>query len=331
MSHHIATINDRAAMAYQGETPWHQLGEQMTAETAANLDAVMAAASLDYRVSLEPMFLGNGHQVPGRQAVVRDGGAVLGTVSDWYRPLQNVDAFNIFRPAMDEFGLTVEAAGALGQGEKAWMLFKLPTDATPVPGDEVRGYGVAITGHNGSTATEFRPTPIRVVCQNTLNMAIGAGGRQGRVFSISHIGNVDRAATHAAEVVSQAMAAMQETGETFAQLAARRMTAEDVICYIEAVFPATADGTVSTPLERRRAEVADLVWSGVGAGLAGSDAHGTTAWAAYNAVAEYFDHVATGHAKTDTATANANRSALFGTGFDFKVAALRQAEQLVAA
>ncbi len=127
MSHNIATINDRAAMAYQGETPWHQLGERMTAETAANLDAVMAAASLDYRVSLEPMFLGNGHQVPGRQAVVRDGGAVLGTVSDWYRPLQNVDAFNIFRPAMDEFGLTVEAAGALGQGEKAWMLFKLPT------------------------------------------------------------------------------------------------------------------------------------------------------------------------------------------------------------
>ena len=211
------------------------------------------------------------------------------------------------------------------------MLFKLPTDVTPVPGDKVRGYGVALTGHNGSTATEFRPTPIRVVCQNTLNAAVGGGGRKGRVFSISHIGNVARAADAAAKVVSLAIEAMQETGETFAQLADRQMTTVEVIAYIEKVFPAAVDGKVSTQLERRRGDVAELVWSGSGAELAGSDKHGTTAWAAYNAVTEYFDHVAPGHAKTDTATTNANRSALFGNAFNIKADALRQAEQLLVA
>ena len=82
----------------------------------------------------------------------------------------------MFAPAVEQFGLTIEAAGALGKGEKAWMLFRLPSTLSPVDGDDVNGYGVAITGHDGKTAYEFRPTPVRVVCQNTLSAAVGAGG-----------------------------------------------------------------------------------------------------------------------------------------------------------
>ena len=237
MAHNLATTRGVVAMAYQGSTPWHQLGHRMTEETAANIGSSMAIAGLDYTVGLEQLFLADGREVPNRHAVTReDDHAILGTVSGWYKPIQNADAFNVFQPAMDEFGLTVEAAGALGQGERAWMLFKLPTDCEPVPGDKVSGYGVAVTGHDGRNTFEFRPTPIRVVCQNTLDAAIERS-RKGRVFGISHIGNVDSQVDAARKLVSSAIAAMQETGDTFASLAAKRLTPEETVAYIEKVFP----------------------------------------------------------------------------------------------
>lgn len=331
MAHNLAVIGGKVAMAYQGETPWHQLGERMTPETAASIERSMKAAALDYTVGLQSMFLADGTVVPNRKAVLRDGAVILGTVSNWYQPIQNADAFGIFQDAMTEFGMTVEAAGALGNGEKAWMLLKLPVDLEPVAGDKINGYGVAITGHDGSTVLEFRPTPIRVVCQNTLNAAVGVGGKKGRVFGIPHIGNVGKQVDAARKIVSDVIATMKETGDTFTAMAARRMTPAEVVAYIETVFPSPKDGAVSKQLADRRATVADLVWTGVGAEMAGSDANGTTAWAAYNAVTEYFDHVLTGSAKTDTAKTKANSSALFGTGSELKMSALVAARELVAA
>lgn len=183
MAHNLATINGQVAMAYQGETPWHSLGTRIDAAQARSISAALAAASLDWTVALQPVFAQVGDQmiaIDTRRAVVRDTDqAVLGVVSKWYEPIQNAAFETVFGPVMDEFGLTVEAAGALGQGERAWMLFKLPSTLEPVPGDAVNGYGLAILAHDGSACYEFRPTPIRVVCQNTLTAAVGAGGRKG--------------------------------------------------------------------------------------------------------------------------------------------------------
>jgi phage/plasmid-like protein (TIGR03299 family) len=333
MAHNLANINGGVAMAYQGETPWHQLGQRMTAEQAANLDAVLKAANLDYTVALEPMYLGDRRIVPNRKAVVRDGQAILGTVSNVYQPIQNRDAFGLFEGAMAEFGMTVEAAGALGEGERAWMLFKLPTDIEVVDGDRVNGYGLAVTSHDTSGLLEFRPTPIRVVCQNTLNAALGPvkGRTKGRVFGIQHLGDVAAKITDARQLVVDVIEAMKATGDTFTAMAKRKMTAAEVIAYVESVFPEKANGEISKQLEERRKTVADLVWSGVGAKMAGSSKRGTNAWACYNAVTEYFDHVATGKASEGSARMKANVSAMFGTGADLKLLALQQAERLVAA
>jgi phage/plasmid-like protein (TIGR03299 family) len=330
MAHNIATINGKAAMAYQGDTPWHKLGTRMDAG-AIDVGAALAAASLDWTVSLQHMFLADGREVPKKRAVVRDtdDAAILGTVSHWYKPIQYPDAFGIFQPAVEEFGLTIEAAGALGHGEKAWMLFRLPATLAPVAGDDVNGYGVAITGHDGAHAFEFRPTPIRVVCQNTLDAAIGRGGAKGRVFGISHIGNVAKQVDAATGLVFDVLAAMTETGRTFAAMAHTRMTAADVVQFIESVFPPAKDGAVSDKLAERRQTVAELIWTGVGAELAMSETDGQpNAWAAYNAVTEYFDHVVT--AASAKREAESNVSALFGAGAAYKLAALAQARELVA-
>ena len=331
MAHNLAATRGTVAMAYQGETPWHQLGHRMTPEIAADISQSMTVAGLDYEVELEQLYLDDGRSVPNRNAVIRqDDRAILGTVSGWYKPIQNADAFNVFQPAMEEFGLTVEAAGALGKGERAWMLFKLPTDCEPVKGDKVSGYGVAVTGHDGRNTFEFRPTPIRVVCQNTLDYAIERS-RKGRVFGISHIGNVDDQVNSARKLVSNAIATMQATGDTFASLADKHMTPEETVAYIEKVFPNPHPAKdVSKQLADRRSAVASLVWTGVGSELAGSNQDGTNAWAAYNAVTEYFDHIATAKPKTKQGQTNANTSALFGAGAEFKTKAFVAARELVA-
>lgn len=329
--HNLATINGRTAMAYQGETPWHKLGTRLAGDET--IAAAMTAAGLDYTVSLHPLYLSDGRLVENRHAVIRDEadatpGPILGTVSGWYSPIQNTDAFGVFEAAKNEFGLTIEAAGALGDGEKAWMLFRLPTILTPVPGDDVRGYGVAVTGHDGSHAFEFRPTPIRVVCQNTLNAAVGAGGAKGRIFGISHIGNTGREVDAAKTLVCDVMAAMTTTGETFTAMAHKRMTPADVIAFIETVFPTPKDGKETDALKDKRRTVADLVFTGVGAELAMSETDGQpNPWACYNAVTEYFDHIVPASATKDSRKLSLNRSSVFGAGFELKQLALAAARQ----
>ena len=336
MAHNLATIDGRIAMAYQGETPWHKLGTRIDSDPS--IAGALQAAALDWTVTPRSTFLDDGRQVPNCRAIVRDfDGQILSTVSDSYSVIQYADAFRTFQPAATEYGLTVEAAGALGKGERAWMLFKLPTSVEPVPGDEVNGYGLAVTGHTGSQAFEFRPTPIRVVCQNTLNAAIGANGFgrgsvKNRVFAIHHIGNTDAAVKEAGQIVKNVLAAMKETGETFASMARKALTPEQVIEFIEQTFPADDDGKVSAKLEQRRRDVTDLVFSGTGVDLATQETDGMpNAWSVYNAVTEYFDHVAAARWNTAGFQRQANQSAIFGSANDLKLASLNRLRALVAA
>lgn len=336
MAHNLATINGKVAMAYQGETPWHKLGVRMNGEGGrVNVDAALTAANLDWKVSRQDLFLADGRKVDNRSAVVRDvDNAVLGTVSDALGLVQNSDAFGVLTPAIEKFGITIEAAGALGNGARTWMLAKMGEAITPIEGDAINGYFVIVNGHDGTHSYEGVLTPIRVVCQNTLTAAIGdkAGNITNRVFKVPHTRLVNDQTDAIAKLVLSLTAALKETGKTFAALAQRQLTPTEVVSFIESVFPAKLDinGKVeSDVIAARRKTVAELVWSQPGAELAGADAHGATAWAAYNAVTYYFDHVRTAEAQSAAAVRKANESALFGGNAEIKLQALRKARQLV--
>lgn len=327
MAHNLATINGRTAMAYQGETPWHNLGTRLASMTS--VEAAMAASSIDYRVREEPLFLADGTQITMRKAIIREGeNVVLSTVGAGYQILQHVDGFSALDVLCTEHGMTVESAGALGDGERVWMLFKMPETITPVPGDDVRGYLLATTGHDGSWSYSIRPTPIRVVCQNTLDAASMNGGVEFvRLFHTR--GNADKLSI-AAEIVEKVVGAFHETGETFTAFAQRQMSEAEVIRYVETLFPVNEDKP-SKVIDERRKTVADLVWTGVGSELARSATNGApNAWAAYNAVTEYFDHVRPGEAKSAAGVRRANESAVFGNAADLKLRALKLTRQLVA-
>lgn len=331
MAHNLATINGRVAMAYQGGTPWHKLGEGF-ADDSSLIDAIVAA-NLDWIVELETMYLADGRAIANKRAVVRDvDRAILGVVGDTFHAIQNREAYGQFAQAVTDGRLQCAAGGALGDGEKTWMLFRLPeANAAPVDGDDLRGYMVAINAHDGSNSFECRPTWIRVVCQNTLSAAVGRGGKKGQIFSIRHTSGAGDRVDRVGELVDTLLASMQATGDDFATLARRRLTPDEIVTYIETVFPVPAgEKEISTRLNDKRKAVAQLMYRGVGVELATQATNGdVNLWSAYNAVTEYFDHVAPGKAGNASAKLRANTSALFGSANEIKALALRQALVMV--
>lgn len=95
----------------------------------------------------------------------------LGIVKERYTPVQNIDAFTFFDDAIGKDKAIWQTAGFFGDGERIFVSAKLPKTVL-VHGDPVENYLVFTTSHDGSSGVKILFTPIRVVCQNTLNAAI---------------------------------------------------------------------------------------------------------------------------------------------------------------
>ena len=331
MAHNLNfKASGQAAMVYQGEAPWHRLGSVIPADRVRDRQFVMELAGMDWTVAKEPIYLTDNVIIPDRVAIVRqDTKAVLGLATDKIKVIQNHEAFALFDRLLERGQIEIETAGVLGAGERVWCLFKhSAATAEPIKGDRVQGYLFAIFGHDAETSLQGMFTATRAVCENTVQIALG---NKGRVFSIPHVGNVARELALAERLLDTATAAMEKAGETFASMARRAMSPAEVVSFIESVFPAADDGSISTQLATRRDHVAELMISGRGADLAKSETDGRpNAWSCLNAVTEYVDHVSTGTAAAGSATRRANQSALFGSGNEFKLTALSKARELVA-
>lgn len=345
MPDNIARINGVDQMAYVGEKPWHSKGTYL-GDKHVDSATIAAAAGLDYDVTLQPVWTINPTEtitpmieVPRKKAVVRaDTGAVLGMVGPNWEPVQNRDSFR-FADALIGKGLFWETAGALGQGERMWALARFPGDID-IAGDAMKRYIMFANGHDGSLAFTAQQTLIRVVCDNTLQMAIEDAGEVGvyqntgdrraatsKVYRMIHKRgiNAELSPEDAAEIVGLTevyFAAMKEVGDA---LAGQKMSAKALDQFIEDLFPLpmlpapkptlqlpagtpAPDLTISTRLTNIRSSVKALCLNGKGndrAGIAGSK------WAALNGVVEYADFV---RGNEDTRP----NSILFGGGKQLK-------------
>src|SRR5262249_7894505 len=118
-------------------------------------------------------------EVPGWFATVRtDTNAVLGVVSSMYRVLQNVEAFSFMDEAIKAGAAMWETAGSLKDGKRVWMLARIPNPVEVRHNDEVKPYALLCMGHDGGMAVHILPTTVRVVCNNTLNLALGKADGQ---------------------------------------------------------------------------------------------------------------------------------------------------------
>jgi len=171
------------------KTPWHGLGT-VTDGVLTSQDALVTAG-LDWQVKLENVYFLNQEMreqnVDGKYAVVRDTDeSCYGIVGSRYTPVQNMDAFNFMDALVDSGDAKYETAGSLNGGQTIFILMKL--SKVLEINDDVQPYMLLTNTHDGSGALKVLMTPVRVVCSNTLRMALS--GTKTNVVSIRHTSSI---------------------------------------------------------------------------------------------------------------------------------------------
>ena len=231
-------------MMYVRTVPWHGLGTRVE-EAPTSADA-LRLAGLDWEVEGKPVFTEAGVLIPDYKATTRSSdGSVLGIVGDHYTVVQNREAF-AFTDALIGEGVTYETAGSLKGGRQIWLLARMP--ARKILGDAFQPYLCFTNSHDGSGAVRACMTPIRVVCSNTLNMALRGAQRS---WSTPHKGNVTSRIEEARQTLELADRYLVRLEEAADQLANEKMPEASVQSALNTLIPISED---ASDRQRRTAE-----------------------------------------------------------------------------
>lgn len=216
------------------EKPWHGLGT-IVAE-APDSNAALGLAGLDWSVIQKDITTADGSKIiPGFKANVREtDDSVLGIVTDRYKVVQNSEAF-AFTDALLGEGVRYETAGSLQGGRRIWLLARLP-QMYIINGEEITPYLVFMNAHDGSGSIKVAMTPVRVVCSNTLNLALSTAKR---CWSCNHTGNIEGKMDEARYTMLYAGQYMTELSKDFAKLNQITLSDSKVMEYINMLLPET--------------------------------------------------------------------------------------------
>jgi phage/plasmid-like protein (TIGR03299 family) len=224
-------------------------------------------------------------EIPGYWATVRqDTRTVLGIVGDRYRIyLQNAEAFQFVDQLLGS-SLHFETAGSLNGGRRVWVLATLPDHVT-VGGGPVRPFVLLMNSHDGSTAVIAATTPVRVICQNTLNWGL-AQARQR--FSIRHTEQISRRVHQARRVLDLSIDYYQQFKTIGDQLASQRCSERQLQAVLDELYPSGTEDTMTDRARQGRDQVKQRIVDLFVHGETQGNAPGSK-WAALNAVVEYGD------------------------------------------
>jgi phage/plasmid-like protein (TIGR03299 family) len=289
MAHNLELdSNGQASMFFTGDVPWHSLGRRL--QKPATAAEAMEAARLDYKVVKKPLkaiINGRHHaDVPNAYATVRtDTNIVLGVVGSRYKAVQNKDAFNFFDPLVDRDEAIYETAGVLGQGQKTWLLAKLPDYIRVGPkGDPIGKYILLYNSHDGSSHIVCKLTAIRIVCNNTLTAALSGADAEIR---IKHTASATDKLREAHKVLGLTNQLYKELDYIFNRMALRKVTPTQLVEYCKTLVPDNAEAESNTRTENIRNQIIRLHDDTKDASM-----HRGNLFGAYNAVTEYVDHAA---------------------------------------
>lgn len=225
------------SMFYVRETPWHGLGTRV--QEAPSSSEALIKAGLDWNVVQEPIYTETEELIEGYKANVRDSDRkVLGVVTDRYKVIQNQEAFAFTDELLGE-GVRYETAGSLQGGKKVWLLAHMPHEYI-ISGERISPYLLFSNTHDGSGAIKVALTPIRVVCQNTLNLALSQASRS---WSMIHTGNIQNKLQEAKNTLFMAEKYMDNLGKEFETLRMQSMTDKQVMEFIETLLPIEDNAT----------------------------------------------------------------------------------------
>lgn len=310
MPANISFADNKAEMFYYGDKPWHGLGTEVS--HALTAQEAIEAAHLNWIVEKREIYFKEGDTFIEAKdfATVRDDTLkCFGIVGKNYRPIQNHEAFDF----MDTLVATAEAkyhtAGALGHGETIWLLAKLEGMQTEVlPEDKIDQYLLLVNQHDGRGSLKVMFTPVRVVCQNTLNQAT----REAEVkVSVAHRGNIKAKIAEAQRILNISVNYFEKIGKVFKRFAQRELTQEEKILYFSELF-----GGTSKQAQRTREKLMILETKEPEPG---------TLWSAYNAVTAFVDHHRIDYEKQPERYMKAQ----FNSALEIKTKAYKKALQLI--
>lgn len=295
-------------MFYCGEVPWHKKGNKLTQPATA--EEAIQAGRLDWGVKLVPIQTDERlpRGITRRMAVVRDDresgdpNAVLGVVHPHFRPLQNREAMEVFDGLLGRRQRVYHTGGYLGNGEVIWLLAKLPKDITIGDKDVVEPYMLLTNSHDGTIAIDFRLTTVRVVCQNTLALAM-RGDKSSHIFKRAHRVNVETLRTEAEDFYKLCAKAAADLGSTFKAMHEMRFERDQLARLVADLLPLPRpparlqlDGSVRRQYQTRvhkimgaREGIATIFAKGLSDGVTIPPAE-ETLWGALNAVTAFVDH-----------------------------------------
>ena len=270
------------SMMYVREVPWHGLGTKV--DEAPNSKEAIKLAGLDWNVNPTVIYDANGKEISGYKANMRDSDqSILGIVSDRYQIVQNSEAFEFTDSLLDE-GVVYETAGSLRDGKQIWLLARMPS--TTILGDDVDPYLCFTNTFDGSGAIKVCMTPVRVVCNNTLNLALETTKRS---WSTRHIGDLAGKLHQAKETLGLAQEYMKKLDEDADRLANTKLSDGEIESIVSFIFPIDYIKDTQRKIQNSEKMRSDLMACYMMPDIA---KYRNTAYGLVNAAADMADHIA---------------------------------------
>ena len=304
----------------------------MTSEEA------IVAAGLDWEVEKREIFTksagpdGGMMLVPDHFSIVRmTDDKPLGVVGSRYTALQNKDAFRFFDELVGEKEAIYETAGSLRGGKIIWIMSKLPGCIGSVE-DPIEQWLVLSNAHDGSRKVSVMATPIRVVCMNTLNAAIGTASSN---YEMTHTSGIFERIVDAREALGMVTQYFERMGDVLNVMKTRSLTDVERKSYVYALFPMkvkseqSPDGLeemlnaeISSRMKVYVEKMFELLESGKGTDLPGVKG---TVYGAFNTACEFADHWKPVRGENNDPLSRKLDSIWFGSAAKFKQTAFNYA------
>jgi phage/plasmid-like protein (TIGR03299 family) len=312
------------SMAFVGTTPWHGVGTQL--DRHQPIETWAEQAGMNFKILETPVryaIRGSDNQeitlpIPDQKVLYRsDTKAALSIVSNRYQVVQPRDILEFYRELVDVSGFELETAGILKFGRKCFALARTGQSTSLKGNDTVNGYLLLATACDGSLATTAQFTSVRVVCNNTL--AIALGDRTDAV-------KVPHSTTFDPQSVKKQLGVSVSAWDQFCYrvkaLSERKVKSNEVEQFLNRVFVSVIDKQGTPGMERTMQKVKAL-YEGKGRG-AELDSSKGTAFGLLNAVTQYIDHE-----RRALSMDHRLDSAWFGQGASTKTSAFDQAMMLI--
>ena len=291
MAHELEILeNGEASMAYVGETPWHGLGKRVPRDVSP--EQMLKAAGLDWNVIKVPLTYtkpDTDTQVKTTSnALIRETDHKLLTIiSDNWKPVQNIEAFEFFTDFVAAGDMEMHTAGSLKDGKMVWAMAQIKDSFEIFGGDRVEGFLLFSNPHEFGRSIDIRFTPVRVVCNNTHTLALGKQN--------THFVKVNHRSAFDGEQIKQTLGIAKESLDLYKEqalfLGKKKYKKETIVEYFNRVFPSlTKDddkklNISKIPVSRQAEEAMAVLHTQPGANFAQG-----SWWQAFNTVTYMADH-----------------------------------------